>query len=38
MTTPATLKTWVHTLRHEAQDIISVDLRPVTGTALPAFT
>jgi ferredoxin-NADP reductase len=28
---------WVHTLRHEAQDIISVELRPMPGETLPAF-
>jgi ferredoxin-NADP reductase len=33
----STLKAWVHTLRHEAQDIISVDLRPMAGETLPAF-
>ena len=32
-----TLKAWVHTLRHEAQDIISVELRPVEGV-FPAFS
>ena len=31
------LKAWVHTLRHEAQDIISVALRPMPGENLPAF-
>lgn len=31
------LKAWVHTLRHEAQDIISVELRPMPGETLPAF-
>lgn len=33
----STLKAWVHTLRYEAQDIISVDLRPMPGETLPAF-
>jgi ferredoxin-NADP reductase len=33
----STLKAWVHTLRHEAQDIISVELRPMPGETLPAF-
>jgi len=33
----STLKAWVHTLRHEAQDIISVDLRPMPGEHLPPF-
>ena len=32
MTTKDTLQAWVHTLRHEAQDIISIDLRPAPGT------
>ncbi|GAB3186275.1 PDR/VanB family oxidoreductase [Hydrogenophaga aquatica] len=31
------LQAWVHTLRHEAEDVISVELRPVEGTAFPAF-
>jgi ferredoxin-NADP reductase len=31
------LKVWVHTLRHEAQDIISVELHPMPGENLPAF-
>lgn len=38
MTTKDTLSAWVHTLRHEAQDIISVELRPAAGTSFPAFT
>jgi ferredoxin-NADP reductase len=38
MTTKDTLQAWVHTLRHEAQDIISVELRPAAGTVWPAFT
>ena len=33
-----TLKAFVHTLRFEAQDTISVDLRPVEGGEFPAFT
>lgn len=32
-----TLKVWVHTLRHEAQDTLSVELRPVVGQELAAF-
>jgi ferredoxin-NADP reductase len=31
------LQAWVHTLRHEAEDVISVELRPVEGTTFPAF-
>ncbi len=38
MTTTDTLKTWVHTLRHEAQDIISIELRPAAGVTLPPFS
>ena len=33
-----TLQAFVHTLRYEAKDIISVDLRPVGGGEFPAFT
>jgi tetrachlorobenzoquinone reductase len=33
-----TLKAFVHTLRWEADDTISVELRPVGGGAFPAFT
>jgi ferredoxin-NADP reductase len=33
----STLKAWVHTLRYEAQDIISVDLRPMAGDTLTPF-
>ena len=33
-----TLQAFVHTLRFEAQDTISVDLRPVDGGEFPAFT
>ena len=36
MSTP--LQAFVHTLRFEAQDTISVDLRPVAGGEFPAFT
>ncbi|WP_336692778.1 PDR/VanB family oxidoreductase [Delftia acidovorans] len=32
------LQAFVHTLRFEAQDTISVDLRPVAGGEFPAFT
>ena len=31
------LQAWVHTLRHEAQDTLSVELRPVGGGEFPAF-
>jgi ferredoxin-NADP reductase len=37
MTGGTTLQAWVHTLRHEADGIISVDLRPVAGATFPAF-
>jgi ferredoxin-NADP reductase len=37
MTTTDTLTTWVHTMRHEAQDIISIELRPAGGVKLPTF-
>lgn len=37
MSTATTLQAWVHTLRHEADDIISVELRPVGGGSFPAF-
>ncbi|GAB3654301.1 PDR/VanB family oxidoreductase [Ramlibacter alkalitolerans] len=33
-----TLNAFVHTLRFEAEDTITVDLRPVGGGELPAFT
>lgn len=33
-----TLQAFVHTLRFEAQDTISVELRPVDGGEFPAFT
>lgn len=36
MTTP--LNAFVHTLRYEADDVISVELRPVPGTEFPAFS
>jgi ferredoxin-NADP reductase len=32
-----TMKVWVHTLRFEAQNIISVDLRPMAGQKLVPF-
>ncbi|MDR3453280.1 MAG: PDR/VanB family oxidoreductase [Rhodoferax sp.] len=32
------LNAFVHTLRYEADDVISVELRPVPGTEFPAFT
>jgi ferredoxin-NADP reductase len=38
MTTESKLQAWVHTLRHEAQDIISVELRPASGVTFPPFT
>lgn len=38
MSNTATLQAWVHTLRHEAEDIISVELRPVGTDVFPAFT
>lgn len=31
------LNVWVHTLKYEAQNIISVDLRPMAGETLPPF-
>ena len=37
MTTDTTVQAWVHTLRHEAQDIISIDLRPAAGVSFAAF-
>lgn len=33
-----TLSAFVHTLRYEARDTMSVELRPVEGTQFPAFT
>jgi ferredoxin-NADP reductase len=38
MSNATTLQAWVHTLRFEADDTISVDLRPVPGVSFPAFT
>lgn len=35
--TEQTLQAWVHTLRHEAEDTISIELRPVGGGELPPF-
>jgi ferredoxin-NADP reductase len=32
------MKVWVHTLTHLATDILGVDLRPMPGESLPAFT
>ena len=37
MSNANTLQAWVHTLRYEADDIISVDLRPAPGVEFPAF-
>ncbi len=37
MSTINTLQAWVHTLSHEADDIISVDLRPAPDVVFPAF-
>ena len=34
----ATLNAFIHTLRYEAKDTISVELRPQEGTQFPAFT
>lgn len=33
-----TLNAFIHTLRHEAEDITSIELRPVGGGEFPAFT
>lgn len=33
----STLKAWVHTLRHEARDILSVELHAMPGESLPPF-
>jgi len=33
-----TLNAFIHTLRHEAEDTISVELQPVDGGEFPAFT
>lgn len=35
--TASLLQARVHTLRHEAERIMSIELRPVTGNAFPAF-
>ncbi|MEY4977359.1 MAG: hypothetical protein RIQ97_2554 [Pseudomonadota bacterium] len=35
--TANTLQAWVHTLRHAAQDILQVELRPCAGQTLPPF-
>ncbi len=32
------LSAFVHTLRYEAEDVVSVELHPVTGTEFPPFT
>lgn len=37
MSNATPLQAWVHTLRFEAEDIITVELRPVSGTEFPAF-
>jgi ferredoxin-NADP reductase len=37
MSSTTTLQAWIHTLRFEAEDIISVDLRPADGAVFPAF-
>lgn len=37
MSNATTLQAWVHTLRYEAEDIISVELRPAPGVDFPAF-
>ena len=37
MSTTTNLQAWVHTLRFEAEDIISIDLRPADGVVFPAF-
>ena len=33
----STLKAWVHTLRHEARDILSLELHAMPGESLPPF-
>ncbi|QHE85481.1 PDR/VanB family oxidoreductase [Hydrogenophaga sp. BPS33] len=38
MSNANTLQAWVHTLKYEADDIISVDLRPAPDVIFPAFT
>jgi ferredoxin-NADP reductase len=37
MSNATSLQAWVHTLRFEADDIISVELRPVGGQTFPPF-
>lgn len=37
MSNAANLQAWVHTLRYEADQIISVELRPAPGVQFPAF-
>ncbi len=37
MSNATTLQAWVHTLRYEAEDTISVELRPAPGVDFPAF-
>ncbi|MEY2859663.1 MAG: hypothetical protein RL392_121 [Pseudomonadota bacterium] len=37
MSSSTNLSAWVHTLRFEAEDIISIDLRPADGVVFPAF-
>lgn len=37
MSNATPLQAWAHTLRFEADDIISVELRPVDGTTFPSF-
>lgn len=38
MINATTLQAWVHTLKYEADDIISVELRPAPAVIFPAFT
>mgnify|MGYP003345431829 FL=1 len=33
-----TIRTFVHTLRFEARDVIGIELHPAEGGELPAFT
>ena len=37
MSSTTSRQAWIHTLRFEAEDIISVDLRPADGVVFPAF-
>jgi tetrachlorobenzoquinone reductase len=37
MSSSTNLSAWVHTLRFEAEDIISIDLRPADGVVFPSF-